>query len=252
MAITYPTLDAAPIIEAVIDIECDMPPGFEVHGVHDDAAAALVDLYPVARQLTLSQHRLSNDAPDKPLAVTSRLAALQFVSQDNLQLVQFRPTGYSFNRLAPYEGLDNYIAEIERTWRIFIGLVRPIVSKSVRLRYINRLPLPLIGGSLDFDEYLKVGPRVADEARFSFAGFFDQQSLVERDTGNVANVVLATQPPEGEILPIVFDIEVAAANFAVDPDDWGAIYEKIASLRDLKNLVFNNSLTPKCLSLFRS
>jgi uncharacterized protein (TIGR04255 family) len=251
MNMTYRTLATAPIIEAVVDIECDMPPALDVADLATQAADALAAQYPTARKNLAEVHHIAAE-PNKPPAVTSThgLAALQFVSKDDRQLVQFRPSGYSFNRLAPYEGLDRYLSEIERTWAIFVRLARPARCRAIRLRYINRLRLPLTAGQLEINDFLTVGPRVVDESRLSIAGFFDQKSLVESDTGNVANVVFATQPLEQDVLPIVFDIEVAA-KIDIDPGDWAAVSEKIVSLRDLKNMVFNKSLTPKCLNLFQ-
>lgn len=70
---------------------------------------------------------------------------LQFLKNDEKQLVQIRPQGYSFNRLAPYGGFDEYLPEIERAWRLFVDIVMPLQVKLIRLRYINRFLLPMHG-----------------------------------------------------------------------------------------------------------
>lgn len=48
-------------------------------------------------------------------------------------------------------------------------------------------------GRVDIDEYLKLAPRLADEARLTFVGFFNHHSVLEAATGNQANIVFATQ-----------------------------------------------------------
>ncbi|MEY4750157.1 MAG: hypothetical protein RIQ60_2371 [Pseudomonadota bacterium] len=244
-------LKSAPIVEAVVDIECDMPNNVDIDALDAAAAAAFADRYPSARRRMLSEHQISA-APDGPVAVTSRqgLQALQYFSVDEKQLIQFRPTGFSFNRLAPYSTLDDYLAEIERTLKIFIDITKPVVCRMVRLRYINRIQLPMTAGGVDIDDYLKLAPRLADEERLSFVGFFNQHSVQESATGNQANIVFATQPPTGEQLPIIFDIE-AFSTISCDPSNWSTISATIQSLRSLKNLVFRNSLTEKCLNLFQ-
>ena len=244
-------LSSPPIIEAVVDIDCDMPPDSDIEALDAAAGAALADQYPTSRRRMLSEHQISA-APDGPLNVTSRqgIQALQYFSADEKQLVQFRPAGFSFNRLAPYSTLDDYLQEVERTWRIFIGITKPVVSRTVRLRYINRIQLPKTEGRLEINEYLKLAPRLADEERLTFAGFFNQHSLLEPGTGNQVNIVFATQPPIGDQLPIIFDIE-AFKDVSVEPSDWATISGRIHSLRSVKNLVFANSLTEKCLNLFR-
>ena len=246
------SLTTAPIIEAVVDIDCDMPTQSDVDALDVAARAALADWYPTPRRRMLSEHQISA-APNQPLAMTSRegLQALQYFSADEKQLIQFRPAGFSFNRLAPYTSLDDYLSEIERTWRIFVDLAKPVVCRMVRLRYINRIQLPMVDGRVDIDDYLKLAPKLADEQRLTFAGFFNQHSVLEPATGNQVNIVFATQPPSIDLLPIIFDIE-AFKEVDCDPGDWLIIAGRIQSLRSLKNLVFANSLTEPCLNLFRS
>jgi hypothetical protein len=84
---------------------------------------------------------------------------------------------------------------------------------------------------VNLDEYFKLGPRLPDENRLQFAGFLDQHSAVEMDTGHQVNIVLASQPPESETLSIIFDICVASAG-AVEPKDWIWIPAQIQSLRN--------------------
>ncbi len=244
-------LGAAPIVEAVVDIDCDMPADADVEALDAAAQAAFAGSYPTARRRMLSEHEISAP-PGGPLAVTSRqgLQALQYFSADERQLVQFRPAGFSFNRLAPYTTLDDYLAEIERTWRVFVDIARPVISRVVRLRYINRIHLPMTDAGVEIDDYLKLAPRLADEERLKFAGFFNQHAVLEPATGNQVNIVFATQAPANHQLPVIFDIE-AFKDVAVEPSDWATISGRIRSLRSLKNLVFRNSLTDKCLNLFQ-
>ena len=178
------------------------------------------------------------------------LAALQFFSEDERQLVQVRRQGFSFNRLTPYSSLDDYLPEIKRTWQLFVNLAAPVTITRIRLRYINRLGLPLTNGKVELDDFLKLGPRLPDEANLMFASFFNQQIVTEPVTGNIVKVIMASQPPEGETLPVILDIE-AERPCAIEPTDWAQITERIGSLRSLKNLIFNKSLTETCLNLFR-
>ena len=247
------TLDQAPIVEAVVDIDCDVSGPVDVDALDAAAAAALANQYPTRRRRMLNEHQFSGSVDESgALAVTSRqgLQALQYLSADEKQIIQFRTVGFSFNRLAPYSTLDDYLPEIERTWRIFVDIAKPVVSRTVRLRYINRILLPMRDGRVDLDDFLKFAPRLVDEERLIFASFFNQHSVFEPATGNQANIVFATQPVEGNQLPVILDIEVFK-DVPGESEDWQTISGRIASLRSLKNLVFAHSLTDKCLNLFR-
>jgi uncharacterized protein (TIGR04255 family) len=162
-----------------------------------------------------------------------------------------RAQGFSFNRLAPYTSLDDYLPEIERTWRLYVDLVSPVQVRVIRLRYINRIPVPLSANTVDLDEFLKIGPRLPDEERLVLSGFLSQQAAIEKDTGDQLNLVLTAQPPVNETLPVILDITVASAEIT-EPTDWSTILRLVGSLRSLKNRIFVNTLTSKCIELFQS
>jgi len=235
----------------VLDVDCDMPPTFDLAALEQMARKAFQDQYPKFRAQFLEEHRIEQKA-DQPIQFSAlrRLQALQFLQEDEKQLVQVRTQGFSFNRLAPYTSLDDYLPEIERVWRLFISIALPVQIRVVRLRYINRILLPLTNGRVELEDYLKVGPKLPDEDRLRFAGFLNQYIAVEMDTGFQVNVVLTSQPPENDKVPIIFDISVASAETA-DPENWAWLLAKTQSLRHLKNRIFRNTLTEPCLNLFR-
>lgn len=244
-------LKSAPIVEAVLDLDCDLPPSIDVSALDAAAHERLRDAYPNPQKRFLHEMQVKATAGAAP-EVTSRhgVHALMFYTADQKQIVQFRPQGYSFNRLAPYSSLDDYLPEIERTWKIFCDLVQPVKVRAVRLRYINKLLLPAEGGDVDFERFLKLSPRLPTEIKLKLSGFFSQQSAVDPETGNAANIAIATQPREGERQPVILDIE-AHRSIDAEPADWASIVASIQSLRALKNTVFEQSLTQPCLDLFR-
>lgn len=244
-------LHSAPIVEAVVEVECDMPPTFDLGGIETRARDVFRTEYPKIRVQFLEEHQITNKGGDFTEHRTKRgIQAYHFLHDDEKQLVQVRAQGFAFNRLAPYGSLDDYLKEIERTWTQFRSLVSPVQIRNVRLRYINRILLPMAGDALQLQDYLRVSPQLPNESNLTFVGFLNQHSAIEAGTGNQANIVLATLPIEGERLPVIFDIAVNHPATA-EPDDWKWIADKIQSLRDLKNRVFKNTLTPQCLNLFQ-
>ena len=241
----------APIIEAVLDVDCDMPPGRDIATLEPAAHEPLRAEYPEVRRAFVQTHQLLPQ-PDKPPVFTTQMAvhALQFLHKGQKQLVQFRAQGYSFNRLAPYGTLDDYFPEIERTWKVFVALAKPIQIRVVRLRYINRIPLPFTPPRIELEDYLRVGPRLPDEEKLEFTGFLDQHTAVEPETGNQVNIVLTTQLVENNTLPLIFDITVES-NANAEVENWPWLLSKIQVLRALKNRVFRNTLTERCLNLFQ-
>jgi uncharacterized protein (TIGR04255 family) len=251
MSETELKLTKAPIVEAVIDIDCDMPPAFSLAALEETSRDRFKDEYPKFQVQFIQQTKIEAK-PDATAQMSVRrgIQAFQFLHADEKQLVQVRAHGFSFNRLAPYTGLDDYLPEIERTWRLFIGLASPVQIRVVRLRYINRILLPTVSGRVELNDYLKIAPRLPDEETLTFVSFLNQHTAVETDTGNQVNIVLTTQPQENNKLPIIFDNCVESVETGA-PEDWAWLLKKFLSLRSLKNRIFRNTLTERCLNLFQ-
>jgi uncharacterized protein (TIGR04255 family) len=115
-----------PIVEAVLDINCDLRPAFVLDEVKERAKEAFNPTYPQLQELLFQEHKLQLvQGADSGHSVRRGIAALRFSQSDGKQLVQVRNGGYSFNRLSPYTGLDDYLPEIERTWRMYVEIVQP-------------------------------------------------------------------------------------------------------------------------------
>lgn len=256
--VQHPALPGNPIIEAVVDFDCDMPQGFDLGAVEDSASMAYQDLYPQSRKGLTIEQQFTAQVNAQPVAspMRSALHSLMFHQKDGRQIVQVRTNGYSFNRLADYIKFDDYLPEIRRTWNIFRSLVSPIVVRQIRLRYINRILLPFQDGSkINLDNYLALGPQLVDTDNLTFTGFLHQHAVLEPATGNQAAITLTTQPqPEGVPLThLVILLDIAAHRMvALDPAAWDHLSEVLGSLRTLKNNIFERTLTPQCRQLYPS
>lgn len=240
-----------PIIEAVVDLDCDMRPGLDGHRLREDARAALRDDYPTFRTQLVEQHTVENpDGKEPILTKMTGIRAFRFQSQDLSQIVQVRVDGFSFNRMRPYSSLDHHLPEIQRTWEIFVRVAEPVMVRKVGLRYINRVPVPTVEGKVRLEEYLTMCPQLPNEDDMMLAGFLHQHQVQEISTGNFANIVLTAQAGESGSIPIILDIE-AFTPVEIDPVDWDGLAKRIESLRRLKNLIFERSITDTCRNLFQ-
>ena len=132
-------LSKPPIVEAVLDIDCDMSPGQDLAALEAPARDAFRDRYPKFRTRFIHEGQIELQRDDLPKFSARRgIQALQFLHDDEKQLVQVRALGFSFNRLAPYSTLDDYLPEIERTWRLFVSLASPVQIRVVRTDHSHR------------------------------------------------------------------------------------------------------------------
>lgn len=249
-------LNNAPIVEAVIEFNCELPPGRD-HAPWETAfKARFGDRYPQSQVNLVQEFQMHMPSgPDQPPvgALRQGIHGCRHISADGKQLVQCRIDGFFFNRLAPYTSFDDYLPEALRCWSLYREVAQPVIVRQLGLRYINRLPLPLTEGTLTLADYLRHPPKIvtpSEKYAFTFSGFVHQHQMVEPKTMSVATVVLASQPPEADRLPVILEIAVTRAS-DLNPADLDAFGVVLQSLRDLKNHVFENTLTLKCLTLFQ-
>lgn len=240
-----------PIVEAVIDIDCDMPPNFDLSAAEERVHAALRAQYPEARRKLAHEAKFEFAAEQiSSPTIQSAVEALLFLSRDGLQVVQVRSQGYSFNRLAPYEKLSDYLPEIGRTWAMIVGLCHPVITRSLRLRYINRFLLPEGVPYSDLSQYLVIVPQYPMNDRILVGESLQHLQIVDQETGTRGAVLLRVQQPENGRVPVILDIAVEC-EINETPPAWELISTKMATLRELKNQVFSTTLTATCLQLFR-
>lgn len=244
-------LDRAPIIEAVLDIDCDLPPTLDWNDLKAAAREAFREAYPKARQQFVQNHVLTAGEEGAPvLQFNEGLGALQFLTVDEKQLLQFRANGFSFNRLAPYTTLNDYLGDIQTAWEKFRDLAGPVMVRKIGLRMINRILLPMEGGKFKVSDYFTTAPRLPDTGmKLGIVGFLDQQVVADEETGNLANIVKTSQLPEDDKLPVILDIDTYFL-CQMPPPEWSELMPRIESLRNLKNRIFQHTLTPQCLNLF--
>lgn len=249
-------LKNAPIIEAVIEFHCELPPGQDRSGWEAALKQRFAAGYPQCQAYHMQEVQFQmGPGIDGPLAKAVRQGVHGFrhLSADGRQLVQCRVDGFFFNRLAPYASFDVYLPEALRCWDLYREVAEPVIVRQVCLRYINRLPLPLVDGKLSLGNYLKNPPVITTptgDDPFTSVGFVHQHQMAAPGSKTLVSVVLASQPFENDKFPLVFEI-AAMQSVDFDPAARAAFEIALRSLRSLKNSVFENTLTDECLTLFQ-
>jgi uncharacterized protein (TIGR04255 family) len=233
-----------PIVEMVVDIDCDLPADLDFADLEGRARERYSDHYPGFRRRLRQPPRSAES--NEQLNIRLGTYAFQFLGEG--QLVQFRGDGFSFNRIAPYEDLDEYLSEIRRTWQIYVDLAAPVTIRRIGLRYINRILLPLGGSIINLDEYLHLGSNLPNDMVLRF----NEYSAIEQATGNEFKVRIVIDELERLDQPLAVILDIAGSHRrSSDPQIWENIEAAFFALRRMANAVFRSSLTEQCLNLFR-
>lgn len=238
-------LSKPPIVEAVVDFDCDMPLDFDLRKEQIRIQEAVSSNYPTLEPIHKTDFLLNLTPGDATSEVSQSLEALRFRTSDGNQLIQYRNSGFSFNRLAPYTSFDEYAGEIVKRWEQFLQLAKPVVLRTLRLRYINSLSIPIEDGWGDFQKYLNCVAVLKGNGLES--GEFLLRLNVADGSGSLSGIVVSSSlPPTKSHIPVTIDIAVQK-DVTCELDDLVTIQKTLTSLRIFKNQIFASMITEALL-----
>ena len=229
-----------------IRVAFDPPPSIEtLRGLYNQVK----DRYPSIdeRRGFKAEIRVESGRISPPSAEDLGFAGLWCKSADGEQIVQFRPDGFTLNRLPPYTSADALIGEGLELWNLYVNATDPVSVTRVALRYINALKLP-IRSEEDFANYLTAAVTTPPSTPQLVSSFLIRAMVHD---GN--EVAIVTQKFEsvsaGEDSPVMLDIDVyRAENLPSHSSELSGIFKR---LRELKNQIFFGYITDKTVELYQ-
>jgi uncharacterized protein (TIGR04255 family) len=240
------TLAHPPIREAIIDIKVVLPP--EV-GVEDLGALTktIKSDYPQMKRRRTWSVELGEDS-ENPASKDMGVDGFLGTSGDGHQAVQFRLDGFTFSRLAPYQGWAPMLSEALRLWQLFVQMCKPQLLTRLGVRYINSISIPRV--EIELDDYFTIAPRTPQGGTDFLEGFFSRVVVVYPAAEAKAIIVLASLPQATGESPFLLDIGAFSEKY---PGGFDAtrIEQRFDRLRGIKNEVFFSSITQKTKEMFQ-
>lgn len=232
-----PTYTRPPIVEALLDIQVELPGDFRLD------------------KLLKCQQKVKSDYPEMKLkhqnavrasfgqevtsSASSRHSGYAFISPDKKQLFQARQDGFTFNRLAPYPGWAEFIAEAQRLWEVYRQIAHPQGYKRVAVRTINKFDFP--SPVVRMETFFRTFPELSGDLPQLMEGFFFQFNLPLPEVEAVASITeTMIDPPAPGQSSVILDIDLfRIEKLPSGPELW-PLFER---LRIWKNKVFEASIT---------
>ncbi len=236
-AAEHETFKNAPIAEALLDIRASVPGQTDL-GSLDAFGSAVAARFKERRKRQVTEGgftisptgELSQDEP------TIQTAGYIYRNDARDKAVQARLDGFSFSKLKPYRGWDEFSREAKELWQIYLSVARPQRVSRLTLRYINRIEMPL--PVQDFKDYVLTTLDIPEGVPQSVVTFFLEAVIPDDETKSFANVTSTFEQPQpgSSVIPYIFDID-AYQFVELDPssEDIWRIFDEI---RDYKNRIF--------------
>lgn len=244
-------LEKPPIVEMILNIECDPADEFRIDSLSDDTVAAFLQDYPRREDLVTQSLRVTKQDKELSEELTSRVDGVMFTDTLRKQTVQVRNDGLTFNQLAPYTSFSDYLPSIAKAWDHYAHATGPIVARQVGLRYVNKIDIPYGSSDLiELSDYFETDPTGPRPDKLITFGFYQQSVALDRVTQNQTKFTITDKKGKRDALTVLIDVETYSPVMATF-ETWDQILTQIESLRDLKNVVFFGAITERCRELFR-
>lgn len=240
----WPVLAHAPINEAIIDIQTQIAPDFDIKNL---AAlhAEIKDLYPTIEETG------GWDSQGEKISAAARephYTGYLFRSTDEKQVVQFRLDGFTFSRLRPYEDWITLKKEATRLWEIYVNATKPVSVLKLSARYINEIGIPKNAETLH--DWIQASPVLPEGTGVAMRGYFQVVFGVDGATSLETMVTQMLKPVQKDPAEdfLLLDIDVfRKGKFEVNEKVW----KTLDDCRDVKNTIFFKTLTEKLVARYK-
>jgi uncharacterized protein (TIGR04255 family) len=234
----------SPITEAVIDIQIEPSPNLTL----DQLSAFQPAGYSSPKNQFLFQGQFQVGAQPAAAAMQHQIGFI-FESDNHKKLLQTRINGFTFSYLAPYDRWEVFREEARTLWEQYSATARPVKIVRIGVRYINRIEIPL--PILDFKDWLRTYPEVAEGVGPNLSGFFMQVQVPQPDLEALAilNETIAPSADPEKVVIVLLDIDLARVDNL--PAENKALWNLFDEFRVRKNKIFIECITKKTEELFQ-
>ncbi len=236
-----------PITEAIFDLRANLPSDVGVSDL-EKFGEMIRDQYPKKkiRRRFESEHTIEEGGISKEKSNIQPDGFL-FLSEDEKRIVQYRLDGFTYNKLKPYINWDEIFPEVQRVWKHYHELVKPVLITRTAVRYINSIDLPF--KEITLERYFTCPPKIPEGLPQDMTRFLLQTITDDRSSGIKAIVTMNSSPPnKPDHTTLVLDIDIFKESSWMpgDADCWDVFKE----FRALKNKIFFSYLTEEAIMLF--
>jgi len=239
----------APIEEAVFDVRID--PSLAIEGNELEALLfpKVSERYPSKE--TLREFKMVGELKEGKAtshATDNRVVGFRAWDKDKKHVCIFRRDGFSFSCLRPYSDWEGCFSEAMRLWGVYKDVYNPRNIKRVAVRFVNVIKIPL--ARFELGDYFHNPPQPPSGLPQNLVEF-GSRLRVRYDDEYHAVIMLALQPAlQPGLVPILLDID-AFSEMPFDAGDKERLNKVFGRLHDIKNEIFEKSITDKTRELIK-
>lgn len=172
---------------------------------------------------------------------------LRFATKDELEILLINKGNIVVSQLAPYPGWEIFSKRILRDFEMFSTVFGRRKLSRIGVRYINRLDIPL--ETITVEDYLNVTPRIPAFGQ-KVGRSFALQSTQDLEDGRFGVTIQSAtvDSPVPAAMSLLLDVDLFSdSDLPMRTDNIATL---LAEMRDIKNRIFETSITDQARKLF--
>ncbi len=238
-----------PAVEAVLDITTNELDEADLR-LLDVETVALKNGFPKKDQIHLFEGCFSEKGKEHQVSYKNKPLGYSYKSDDQKEIAQFRVNGFSYNRLQPYPGWNDFIKSGLEAWSIYKDIRKRVEIKRLGLRFINVIEVP--GETVTPSKYFKVAIESQLKAGLGRIRQFQYKYVREFEENDCFAIVNFAQLAQRDAGParFVLDIDVIKEAPAKGLEEL-EVSKYLEHMRQAKNTVFFDTLKSGTLERYR-
>jgi uncharacterized protein (TIGR04255 family) len=233
-----------PITEAIIEITFGtelIPKSFE------KITKKLNKIYPnLQHQNTIEVNLHANSN----LTISNQPAGIKLSSHDEADILILSHQKLGAARLAPYLGWEHLYDKIKSALKIWKSVVKTQAIIRIGVRYINRIDIPVDNSGVTKNEdFLNIFPHLPESIERPMFTYLNQVTLPTSNAYWDTTITSTNMPsPRINCISLLLDIDVfRTKDIPIKEED---LLASLLEVRDIKNYLFEECITPKARELF--
>lgn len=235
-----------PAIEAVISVHFVAPLNI---GEIDAFARKRQGKYPrVDDNVEIST---SFETPTRRAVASTRNVGKKLTSGDGSYMINFISGQMAVIKLAPYAGWEALFTEGRENWDFLVKIIDKKALSMVSTRFINRIDVPVSpNDKLNLNAYFNLGLSLPSKIVGMDLNGFNINFGATDEKNQYRTVINFTSAPQAIIDHLSFTVDIDVITIDQLPLKDDLIWDRVNSLRQIKNDLFKSLITDQTRMLF--
>lgn len=217
-----------------------------------DCKKEVIKLFPKFDKQITTQLKLDKIFEGQPTVSlhNSKVDCLRYLSEEKNSQFTISLDRFNYQQSGKYTTFEDFLTNIKLVWNLHKTRLKNINIRGISLRFFNKIELQEIENG-DPSNYFNLSIQAQQDLISDIVISYSIRYITSNPESQTHSIVsLSLEPKTNNHFPFILDIDVHNDN-PIKNNNVKTLWEKFESLRNEKDIIFNQILTEKTKTIFR-